>query len=742
MQDIVTNMRGTRAFDKTAGRVMTLALAATAVGIIAPTHAASFIPSHSQHRSIWAVRWDKAHPAQAAAYHRSHLYRVHRVASAQYRTRSRAKTMYVAAVVPTRPRVLVADFPATHYVPTAIVRTATEIAPTPRPAQVLTETGTPANVTLDFVSADISDVLKALSLQTHTNIVSGPDVKGAITVSLANVSLDQALNMISHISGFQYAKIGNTYAVGSSVSMASLTTGDITTAINFFYSDQASLMAAIKAAYPDIRVSLVNTGSDAEQHHVHPDSSSNNSQDSTQIDKEIERGGVLVVTGSADQIQKIRSFVDTTENGFVIPSGPPPINAVIEFDYSDPTQLTQIITDRYPNVKVTLGKAVGTGGKAVLVVTGIQSDVAAVRQLVADTEQGLGHDVASSSLYVYQIRYADASDLVQILDRFVPDLIVTPGASQRKAPVAPSTADAGGTTSTTTAYGASSGATTTVVSETGNMPTKPTTDTLLLSGSPADIARAQQILAQVDTRPAQINFEAKVTDLDVTLARDLGLGYSFAGAQTTIGQVTSSGAAPSTNQFTHSLPFGYTPLSQFVNVQLYADQNKGDARILASPNISAIDGQPAAIFIGNNVTYVSSITSSTTGENVTTATISAGIKLYITGKVDDDGYVTVNLHPEVSTYTLTPAAGGASLPNVSTREATTTLRVRDGDYIALGGLAENNESKTANEVPLLSDIPVLGNLFRYDTKAREQRELVIFIRVSIQKDPTDPSTHS
>jgi type IV pilus assembly protein PilQ len=651
MQDIITNLRGTRAFDKTAGRVMTLALAATALGIIAPAHAASFTPIHSQHRSIWAIRWDKAHPAQAAAYHRSLLYRTHHVAPAKYRTESRTKTIHLAASVQAQPRVLVADFPATHYVPKAMVRTAigTATTPTPRPAQVLTEDGTPANVTLDFVSADISDVLKALSLQTHTNIVSGPDVKGAITVSLANVTLDQALNMISHISGFQYAKIGNTYAVGSSASLASLTDG-------------------------------------------------------------------------AD--------------------GAAPVNAVIEFDYSDPTQLTQIITDRYPNVKVTLGKAVGTGGKAVLVVTGMQSDVAAVRQLVADTEQGLGHDVASSSLYVYQIRYADASDLVQILDRFVPDLIVTPGASQRKAPVAPSTADAGGTTSTTTAYGASSGATTTVVSETGNMPTKPTTDTLLLSGSPADIARAQQILAQVDTRPAQINFEAKVTDLDVTLARDLGLGYSFAGAQTTIGQVTSSGAAPSTNQFTHSLPFGYTPLSQFVNVQLYADQNKGDARILASPNISAIDGQPAAIFIGNNVTYVSSITSSTTGENVTTATISAGIKLYITGKVDDDGYVTVNLHPEVSTYTLTPAAGGASLPNVSTREATTTLRVRDGDYIALGGLAENNESKTANEVPLLSDIPVLGNLFRYDTKAREQRELVIFIRVSIQKDPTDPSTHS
>ncbi len=447
--------------------------------------------------------------------------------------------------------------------------------------------------------------------------------------------------MISHISGFQYAKLDNTYVVGTPASLASLTTD----------------------------------------------------------------------AGSAA-----------------------PVNAVIEFNFSDPAQLTQIITARYPNVKVTQGKAVGTGSKSVLVVTGLQSDVDAVRQLVADTEQGLGRDVASSALSVYKIQYADPSDLVQILGRFVPNLIVTPGASQRAAPVAPSTADAGGVTSTTTSYGAIPGGAPTVVSETGNLPLKATTDTLLLSGTAADILRAQQILAQVDTRPAQINFEAKITDLDTTLARNLGLTYNFAGAQTTIGQVTPAGAAPTTGQVTSPRPFGYTPLGQFVTVGLQAAQTKGDARLLASPNISAIDGQPAAIFIGNNVTYVSSITASTTGENVTTNTISAGIKLFITGKVDHDGYVTVNLHPEVSTYTLTAAAGGAELPNIATREATTTMRVRDGDYIALGGLAQNQEAKTTQGVPLLSDIPILGNLFRSDSKQREQREIVIFIHVSIEKD--------
>lgn len=648
MQDIVTNMRGTRAFDRSAGKVVTFALAATAL-------------------SLASVATTQAANVDHLATHVRPHHRNHRIAAAHPGRRHHAR---IARAVIRRPRVEVADYPPTPYTPKHVVRVASAALPiahrfiksvitssapvqAPHPAKILTDMGTPADVTLDFVAADISDVLRALSIQTHSNIVSGPDVKGAITVSLAHVSLDDALNMISHLSGFQYAKVGNTYVVGTQASLASLTT-DVSSAA--------------------------------------------------------------------------------------------PINAVVPFNFSDPTQLTHIITDRYPNVKVTEGKAAGTNsGGGVLVVTGQPSDIDAVRELVADTEQGLSRDMASSQTIVYNIKYASADDLQSVLTRLIPNLIVTPGPSMRLAPVAPSTADAGGVTSTTTSYGAgASGAMTgasagagaggVVTSVTSDLPTKPTTMSLLLTGDPADIARAQTILAQVDVRPAQIDFSATVADIDDNLARNLGLTYGFAGAQTTVGQVTSAGAISSTRQYRTNLPIGYTPLSQFVNIGLQAAASNGEARVLATPNISAINGQPAAIFIGNNITYVSSITSSPTGQNVTTATASAGVKLFITGQVDNDGYITVNLHPEVSTLTLTPTVGGAQLPDIATREATTTLRVHDGDYIALGGLAQNQVTKTTNGVPILQDIPILGNLFRSTSTTTEHRQLTIFIKVSIQKD--------
>ena len=332
--------------------------------------------------------------------------------------------------------------------------------PKAKALRVIQEAGAAQDVTLDFVAADINDVLKALSVQTHTNIVSGTDVKGNVTVSLAHVTLDEALDMISHLSGYQYAKVGRSYVIGSPASIATL-------------------------------------------------------------------------TASTDVLA-------------------PPTTAVLTFNYTDPQSLTDTIKSRYPAVLVNTGKAAGTGGRTVLLVSGTDADITAVKQLVADTENGLSNGIAGSQTVVYDVKYADPGDLEMILDRLVPNLIVTPGPTQRAAPVAPATADAGGTTSVTTSYGATTqGATVTAI--TASLPTKPTTSSLLLSGSDADIARARQILTTVDLRPAQINFEAKIADLDDNLTRDLGLTYDFAGAVTSIGEILQTGRHAGGNNLSHAV---------------------------------------------------------------------------------------------------------------------------------------------------------------------------------------------
>lgn len=515
------------------------------------------------------------------------------------------------------------------------------------PHAVKAVTSSPDDVTLDFVSADINDVLKALAMQTRTNIVSGNDVKGPITVSLAHVSLEEALDLITKLSGYQYAKIGRTYLVGSP--------------------------AAIQT---------------------------------------------LAAAGTAQT---------------------PAATTVISFTYSDPADLANVVKDLFPNVRITPGKSTGSTAGGVLVATGTPADLDSVRRVVADAEAQLSRNIGTSRTDLYQIKYAAADDLQAVITRLIPSLIVTPAPTQRTYAQAPTTADAGGTTATTTSYGAAAtpaGGTTTAI--TANLPVKPTTTALLLTGSDTDIARAKAVLATVDVRPAQIMYEARVVETTVTDDNALGLSYDFRGATSTVGEIGTAGILGSgtfTGKILKGGTVGRTPITSLVTVGLSALFNNQNTKILASPNISAIDGQPAATFVGNTVSYISSVTQSPSGQNITTSTVNAGIKLYVTGKVNNDGYITMNLHPEVSLVTLsTPGAGGVQTPLVSTREATTTVRVKDGDTLVISGLINDQDVKSVSKVPLLGDIPFFGQLFRSTRNQRTHNQVMIFIKVSIQKE--------
>jgi len=509
---------------------------------------------------------------------------------------------------------------------------------TAAPHTVRAMTSSTDDVTLDFVSADINDVLKALAMQTRSNIVSGSDVKGTITVSLAHVSLEEALDLITKLSGFQYAKIGKTYLVGSPTAIQTLT-----------------------------------------------------------------------ANGSAQS---------------------PAVTGVIAFSYSDSADLVNELKQLYPNLKTTPGKSAGSQpGGGVLVVTGSPEDVDSARRMISDSESVLSKNIQASRTEIYNIKYVSADDLQLVLARLVPGVIVTPGPVQRTYAAAPTSADAGVST-TSTSYGAAAapagGSTTSV---TASLPVKPTTTSLLLTGSDADLARALQVLGTVDLRPAQLNYEARIVETSINNDDQLGLTYNFGGAQTTVGESSTY-----EGKILKFGTFSRTPLN-LVTVKLNALFNDGNTKILAAPNISAIDGQPAATFVGDTVSYISSITQSPTGTNITTSTVNAGIKLYVTGKVNNDGYITMNVHPEVSLVTLsTPGAGGVQVPDVRVREATTTVRVKDGETLVISGLINDQDIKSVQKVPILGDLPFFGQLFRNNIHQRTHDQVIIFLKVSVQKD--------
>ncbi len=114
-------------------------------------------------------------------------------------------------------------------------------------------------------------------------------------------------------------------------------------------------------------------------------------------------------------------------------------------------------------------------------------------------------------------------------------------------------------------------------------------------------------------------------------------------------------------------------------------------------------------------------------EQVSITYIDVGIKLEVTPWVNEDGVITTKLKPEVSTNIAT----SGNNPSVRTREAETTLRVRNGETIVIGGLIQNESHKNYNKIPLLGDLPIVGRLFKSSSKEKMETELVIFITPKI-----------
>jgi type II secretory pathway component GspD/PulD (secretin) len=301
--------------------------------------------------------------------------------------------------------------------------------------------------------------------------------------------------------------------------------------------------------------------------------------------------------------------------------------------------------------------------------------------------------------------------------------------------MAPSTA-AGGSSSAATSYGSSSEGSSSGGASSGSKSDLTGPSILLLTGTAQDIAKGLEVLSKIDVQPKQLLFEAKVTEISNTDVNDLGLNWTFNNASTSIGEVApASGTTQFPGQILKFGTFARTPITDLADVSLDALITNGKAKLLADPNIGAIDGYPAQVFIGDTINYVQSVTSSTTGENVTTASVEVGITLRVIGKCDSDGYITLNIHPEVSSISqwVTNPAGG-QLPDIATRYADTTVRVKDGDTIAIGGLIQENDLINIQKVPILGDLPFFGALFRDNKINKNKDEVVFFLKTSVMKN--------
>jgi len=182
------------------------------------------------------------------------------------------------------------------------------------------------------------------------------------------------------------------------------------------------------------------------------------------------------------------------------------------------------------------------------------------------------------------------------------------------------------------------------------------------------------------------------------------------------------------------LRFGLLNDSIDINGILRAEKENIDAKLLANPRIMVVDNEQATFDIVTEHPYVErTITAGSTTETVKFKNV--GVKLVVTPHVAGKDMLRLNIAPEFSVLVTRVQIASSNVPVVDTRKVNTIALVRDGQAVVLGGLRKKETTMQVNKVPILGDIPVLGNLFRFEGESTVNTELVVFITPRIITEP-------
>jgi type IV pilus assembly protein PilQ len=301
------------------------------------------------------------------------------------------------------------------------------------------------------------------------------------------------------------------------------------------------------------------------------------------------------------------------------------------------------------------------------------------------------------------------------------------------------------------------------------------TNSLVVTDTDEGLGLAERLIAQLDKRPKQVMIEARIVEINLNNGFDIGVQWEFTDADTKVNgskfkrnfigsnagdlarQSITPGAAAIGDPQTRvdedgnfgpgsfnqagtgvSLPgptnagitFGFVDNNTFLTASLAALINQSKAKILSAPKVVTINGESAKIEAVQDIRF----RTSTVSNGVVSTdfkTVSAGIILNVTPTINAEDRITLRITPESSFPTQESTEAG---PIIRTRTAQTTVVIKDGDTLVIGGLIDDQDSKGVSKVPILGDIPILGAFFRSQTNRKIRNELLVFVTPRIVRD--------
>lgn len=287
-----------------------------------------------------------------------------------------------------------------------------------------------------------------------------------------------------------------------------------------------------------------------------------------------------------------------------------------------------------------------------------------------------------------------------------------------------------------------------LLTEQGSVVVDERTNSLLITDLPDNFPRLEGALAALDVRTPQILVEAEVLETSLNKVKDLGIEWGTKGDLFTLIPGSRKTRFPF-NWIGHGDAPTHASADQFslstldassAKAVLSALQTDTDTKILARPKVLTLDNESAIIRLTANeaigfATAAQATTGSTTSEPEREIT---GVILVVTPQTNADGYITMLVEPSVTKTVaskISPPSGQATPRDTKTRSTRTLVRLRSGDTFVVGGLIDRSEEEAVDRVPLLGDIPIIGEAFKNTEINNSVSELIVFVTPRVLEEP-------
>ncbi|MFM7073732.1 MAG: secretin N-terminal domain-containing protein, partial [Planctomycetota bacterium] len=311
---------------------------------------------------------------------------------------------------------------------------------------------------------------------------------------------------------------------------------------------------------------------------------------------------------------------------------------------------------------------------------------------------------------------------------------------------------------------------------------EPQTNSLVVSATPTFYNEIIKMIEQLDYRPPMVMIQVLLAEVQLNNLYEMGIelglqdsllynrgvsgpgssipGFNFNNAGSAVNQLPSASGAGrdslgsqalsnfSMGRTSSAAQFGglvISAASDSVNILIRALQQSGRLQVLSRPQIMAVHNRQAQVIVGKRVARPQGTTQTTTAVTQNVNDVDVGLILNIIPQINDDGVILMNVQAENSALSDNPTdilevpsgTGTTQIKAINTTSAVTTISAKDGQTVIFGGLIQTSKTITTRRVPYLSDIPVLGKLFEYNSNSQDRRELMIIMTPKIVKFDED-----